>query len=370
MKRVLILGGYGNFGSHIARSLAPEAGIKLLIAGRSLERAEVMAASLGAANAPEALAIDIAGDLDAAFAGAVPDMVIHAVGPFQEQGYGVAEACIRHGSHYVDLADGRAFVAGIKELDAAALEAGMLVVSGASSVPCLTAAIIDEALPRFEAIAEVDYGISAAQQTNRGLATASSVLSYIGRPFTTLRDGASRTVYGWQDLHAERYPELGERLFGNCDIPDLELFPTRYPSLKSIRFCAGHEIKALHLGAWLLSWGVRAGLLPPLGRHSDRLLRWSFLFDPWGSSRSGFHMFLSGRGRDGSDRTERFFIIARQGHGPYIPCMPAIILAKRLARKELSGRGARPCLDLVSLSEFLKAFEGFDIGVIRDGHDE
>jgi len=41
-----------------------------------------------------------------------------------------------------------------------------------------------------------------------------------------------------------------------------------------------------------------------------------------------------------------------------------------LARKELSGRGARPCLDLVSLSEFLKAFEGFDIGVIRDGHDE
>ena len=81
-------------------------------------------------------------------------------------------------------------------------------------------------------------------------------------------------------------------------------------------------------------------------------------------------MFLSGRGRDGSDRTERFFIIARQGHGPYIPCMPAIILAKRLARKELSGRGARPCLDLISLGEFLKAFEGFDIGVIRDGHDE
>lgn len=267
------------------------------------------------------------------------------------------------------MADGRAFVAGIGSLDRSARAADVLVVSGASSVPCLTAAIIDEALPRFRSIEELDYGISAAQQTNRGLATASSVLSYIGRPFTTLRKGACKTVYGWQDLHAESYPELGLRLFGNCDIPDLELFPERYPRLRTIRFGAGHEIKLLHLATWLLSWGVRLGLLRPLGHYSERLLKWSFLFDPLGSSRSGFHLHLRGRDRSGGERVERFYIIARRGHGPFIPCMPAILLAKRLALGELMERGARPCLDLIDLDELLCALESLDISVIREAHD-
>jgi NAD(P)-dependent dehydrogenase (short-subunit alcohol dehydrogenase family) len=367
VKRVLILGGYGNFGSYIARSLATESNIQLLIAGRSREQATTLAASLRAAIPTEAHSIDIESALDARLREIAPDMVIHTVGPFQGQTYRVAEACIRNGCHYVDLADGRAFVAGIGALNQGAKAADVLVVSGASSVPCLTAAIIDDGLPRFASIEEIDYGISAAQQTNRGLATASSVLSYVGRPFTTLRDGRIKTVYGWQDLHAERYPQLGLRLFGNCDIPDLELFPGRYPSLRSIRFCAGHEIKLLHLATWLLSWGVRLRLLPPLERHSERLLKWSFLFDPFGSSRSGFHMYLRGKDGGGRERTERFYIITRQGHGLFIPCMPAILLARRFARGQLVERGARPCLDLIDLNEFVAALEGLDIRVFREG---
>jgi hypothetical protein len=246
----------------------------------------------------------------------------------------------------------------------------VLLVSGASSVPCLTAAIVDEALPRFSRLERLDYGISAAQQTNRGLATASSVLSYIGVPFRTLRSDRWRTVHGWQDLHAERYPRLGLRLFGNCDVPDLELFPARYPTLEWMRFGAGHEIKLLHLGTWLLSWGVRLRLLSRLDAHARRLLRLSFLFDPLGSSRSGFHMYLSGRGHDGGDRNERMFIIARSGHGPYIPCIPAILLARRLDRGELVARGARPCLDLITLDEYLAALDGLDVEVIREAHEE
>ena len=290
MKRILILGGYGNFGSHIVRALAPERGIRLIIAGRSIERAWDFAVSIDAANPAESIALDIRSGFESAMRQAAPDLVIHTVGPFQGQGYEVAEACIRIGCHYVDLADGRAFVAGIAALDERAKAAGVLVVSGASSVPCLTAAIVDEAIERFASLEALDYGISAAQQTNRGLATASSVLSYVGRPFTSLLNGTARTVYGWQDLHVEHYPELGARLFGNCDIPDLELFPSRYPSLRTIRFCAGHEITLVHLGTWLLSWAVRLGLSPPLGGHSKRLLGWSFLLDRLASSRSGFHM--------------------------------------------------------------------------------
>jgi short subunit dehydrogenase-like uncharacterized protein len=144
VKRVLIIGGYGNFGSYIARSLAAEAGIQLLIAGRSLDKASRFVSQLRAAAEPEPVALDISADISATLAATRPDILIHTTGPFQTQAYVVAEACLRHGCHYIDLADARGFVAGIERFDQEARQKGLLIVSGASSVPCLTAALIDD----------------------------------------------------------------------------------------------------------------------------------------------------------------------------------------------------------------------------------
>lgn len=363
--RVLILGGYGNFGSYVCRALADDRRIQLIVAGRNLEKARVFGEILAAANPSEAARIDIA-DPAADLAACRPDFVIHTVGPFQSQDYRLAEAAIACGANYCDLADARDFVAGIGALDPAARAAGVAIIAGASSVPCLTAAYLDAAEGEFAAIERVDYGISAAQQTNRGLGTASAILSYVGRPFTTLREGAMRWVFGWQGIHSEVYPELGRRWFGYCDIPDLALFPARYPSLKTMRFCAGHEIATLHAGTWLLSWLVRLRLMPRLDRWADLLLRASFLFDRWGSARSGFHMYIEGRGRDGARLLRRHWIIARRGHGPNIPCMPAILLARRLAAGESLEPGARPCLDLIALDEYLAALGELDVSVMAE----
>jgi hypothetical protein len=359
--RVLIIGGYGNFGSYIAQSLAGEAKIKLLIAGRSRDKAEQFITRLSAHHSPEAVELDIFGDIMACLGEAKPDIAIHTTGPFQNQEYAVAEACLRQGCHYIDLADARHFVTGISRYDRLAKEKNLLVVSGASSVPCLTAAVIDSYRQYFSALEKVEYGISAAQQTNRGLATTSAIMGYVGKPFTTLTGGRQKPVYGWQGLHAVKYPELGWRWFGNCDVPDLELFPKRYPELKTIRFSAGHEIPILHVGLWLLSWLVRLKILPSLDALAPYLLKASLLFDVLGTSRSGFHMFLSGMGRDGKPKTEKFYIIARSAHGPLIPCVPSILLAAGLANGNIRHRGARPCLDLIDLPAYRRALAGLDI---------
>jgi len=369
VKRVLIIGGYGNFGSYIARSLADDDAAQLLIGGRSISKAATFIAGLNTAHPAEPHTIDISGDVHAALARIAPDIVIHTTGPFQAQDHSVAQACIDQGCHYLDLADARRFVATIGKLDGQARAKNVLIVSGASSVPCLTAAVIDHYRTGFNRIDGVDYGISAAQQTNRGLATTSAVLSYVGKPFMTLKEGRWQPVYGWQDMHAERYPELGVRLFGNCDIPDLDLFPSRYPEIRTMRFAAGHELKILHFGTWMLSWLVRAGVVRSLADHSEMLLRLAFLFDHFGSSRSGFHMYLTGLGTDGRPRQARFYLIARSGHGPYIPCMPAILLARKLACDALQVRGAMPCVDLISLDEYLAALKGLDISVVSDPVD-
>ena len=292
--------------------------------------------------------------------------MIHTTGPFQRQDHRVAHACITRGCHYLDLADAREFVATIDRLDTEAKTRGVLVISGASSVPCLTAAVIDAYLPAFARLEAVDYGISAAQHTNRGVATTLSVLSYVGKPITMLRDGAMQTVHGWEDSHAERYPGLGWRLFGNCDVPDLTLFPRRYPTLRWMRFAAGHELKVLHIGTRILGTLVRLRLIGSLSDHGKGLLRLAGLFDRFGSGRSGFHMILSGTGHDGRPKQRRFMIIARSGHGPYIPCIPAILLARRLAKGEIRQRGASPCVDLIDLATYLTALRGLDISIIGD----
>ena len=366
-KRVLIIGGYGNFGSYIARALAPDANIELFIGGRSKTKADAFAAALNAACPAAGFALDIDADIQGRLEELHPDVVIHTTGPFQAQDHRVARAAIAVGAHYLDLADARQFVVTIGELDRDAKDAGVAVIAGASSVPCLTAAFIDHYRPQFETLSSAVYGITAAQATNRGVGTAAAILSYVGKPFIVLRQGKQRRVFGWQGLHGIRYPELGRRLFGYCDIPDLDLFPRRYPELTELEFSAGHEVKLLHLGTWLLSWVVRLRLVRSLRPYARQLLSMSFAFDGLGSDRSGFHMFLSGTGTGGEPRQIRIFLVARNADGPNIPCLPTIILARRIAAGEVLGAGARPCLDLIDLGEYLHALQGLDVSLFVEG---
>ena len=357
MKRVLIIGGYGNFGSFISRSLAKHSNIDLVIAGRSLDKAEALAQEINA----KAAGIDIHNNFEARLQEIKPDIVIHTSGPFQSQGYDVAEACINCHVHYVDLADGREFVSGIGSLDLKAKQANTLVVSGASSVPCLTSALIDHYRDSFKTLERLDYGITTAQKTTRGVATTAAILSYTGKPFKTLIDGKEKDVYGWQGLRSRKYQGLGWRLLGNCNVPDLELFPKMYPELKTIRFYAGLELPFIHVTLWAFSWLTRIGLAKSLEPLAPILLKLSFLFDWFGSANSAFHMDLTGKDKNGRDKTIRFELIARSGDGPFIPCMPAILLAKKLVNDEIEDRGARPCVGMISKQEYLDALGGMDI---------
>jgi hypothetical protein len=347
--RVLLLGGYGNFGTLIARRLSREPDLTVIIAGRSEQKARALAGELNAAWAK----VDVFADPDGHLRRLKPDILIHTSGPFQGQGYEVAEACIRHGVHYVDLADGRDFVANVGRLDEAARAAGVLVVSGASSVPGLTSAVLAKYSGEFETLDTIDFGISTAQQTGRGLATVRAVLGYAGKPFKTLIDGRMRDVCGWQDLRWRKFPDLGWRALGNCDVPDLALFPRLVPSLRTVRFRAGLELPMLHLGLWMLTWPVRFGIAPNLSGAAPALLWMSRLFDLFGTDDSGFYMEMTGRAPDGRPRQVVFDLTARGGDGLMIPCTPAIVLALKLANGAMKRRGAVPCVGLLDLDEIL-----------------
>lgn len=57
---------------------------------------------------------------------------------------------------------------------------------------------------------------------------------------------------------------------------------------------------------------------------------------------------------------------AADGSAPQIPATAAVVLARKLARDALPGGGARPCLDLFTLDEFMQALEGFPIRAVTE----
>ena len=352
--RILVLGGYGHFGNRICRALSGNA--TLIVAGRDSAKAQIAAQALGAAH--EGVALDYtAGDLGARMHALHTDVVIHTCGPFQGQSYHVARACLEAGAHYIDLADGRSFVAGIAELDAAARERGLVITSGASTLPALSSAVIDEHLSRFGRLDAIDTSIAPGQQTPRGVATLEAALSYCGKPFEVWEHSHWRTVYGWQDLQRFHYPEFGTRWLARCDVPDLALFPHRYTGVQHVRFDAGLELALAQSAFWLLAAAVRAGWISDASRHARRLQSWGKRFDWLGSDVGGMHVRLSGSDREGQPLRVDWHLVARSGHGPEIPCIPAIVIARKLAAGTLALRGAMPCMGLMTLADFAEAIE-------------
>jgi Saccharopine dehydrogenase NADP binding domain len=365
VQRVLVLGGYGAFGGLAAERLGRGSGIEVIVAGRNEERAKDFAARLTArAKARVAAARLDAGSLSPHALGAIgPAVLINATGPFQDQDYRVARACIGAGVHYVDLADARAFVTGISALDADARKAGVLAVSGASTVPAISGAVVDAFTTQFGQLDLVDTTIAPANSFDPGLATTRSILRTLGMPLGAPGKAAGRRFFGWQDLQRRSLPGLGRRWLGRCDVPDLDLFAVRYPGLKDVKVYAALEVGVLHLGLWGLSWLARAGLLRQLDRLAGPLLAVKRRLGFLGSDRGGMAVSLGGRDAGGRTKRLTWHLVAGRSHGPYIPATPSVLVARKLLGGTLTTRGAMPALGLFTLEEFLAEVADLDMSV-------
>jgi saccharopine dehydrogenase-like NADP-dependent oxidoreductase len=361
MLNVLVVGGYGFFGARIARILASEAGVRLLIAGRNAARAQALARELGLVES-QAIVLDAADpDLAGRLRAAAADVVVHTAGPFQGQGHGVARAAIDAGCHYVDLADGREFVAGVGALDTAARERRVSVIGGASSVPALSSAVVARYAERFARLDAVHIGISSGARVP-GLATVRGIFGYAGRAFPRLQNGRRVEAHGWLDLTRHRFPSpVGERWLASCDVPDLALLPARYPSLETVSFQAGFASAPGHLAVAGLAWLVRCGWLKSAAGWARPLYRIARWLEPLISERGGMFVTLEGVGAQGREQAITWHLLTGSNHGPFVPCGAAIALVRKLARGEPWPVGAMPCVGLLSVEEYLAPLRDLDV---------
>lgn len=361
--RLLILGGYGVFGGRLARLLADTPGLTILIAGRSIPKAHAFCYQMKGRSVFEAIGLDRDGDLTARFASLKPDLVVDASGPFQAYGdrsYRVVEACLAAGISYLDLADGADFVAGIKAYDEAARAKGVFVLSGVSTCPVLTAAVVRRLSHGLTSVTTIEGGIAPSPFAGVGLNVVRAIASYAGRPTAVRRDGEPATAYPFTEQRRRTIAPPGQvplssTLFSLVEVPDLQVLPVLWPEVQTAWFGAGPQPTVLHrcliVAAWLRRWRLLPSLvfMAPLMHGVLNALR-------WGEHRGGMYVAIEGADTNGQTRRRSWHLLAEGDDGPFIPSMAAEIIVRKVKAGQMPAPGARSGVTEIELADYEALF--------------
>lgn len=360
-QRVLVIGGTGGFGRRLVEGLIATTDLAVVIGSRDRSRGQTLAAAFAPGRA-EAIALDRGTVTEEALRSTGAFAVVDAAGPFQGADYRLARAAIAAGMHYLDLADARDFVAGFGALDAEARGAGLIALTGASSTPALSHAVLDRMTAGWQRIDSVEIAISPGNKASpRGLAVLRSILSYAGRLVRAFTDGEWVTRPGWGMTTRREMRGLGQRWLSLCETPDLDLAPARFAPRDAALFRAGLELSVLHLGLLVASLPVRLGLLRSLARFS-RLFRWlAERLARFGSDSGGMLVEASGVDAEGARVQAEWSLLARDGDGPYVPTLPALAVLRTMAAGTIPPPGARACVGVVDLAAIEREFARYHI---------
>jgi Domain of unknown function (DUF4166)/Saccharopine dehydrogenase NADP binding domain len=360
--KVLILGGYGVFGGRLAVLLSDLPSIEMLICGRDLGRAEAFCRE-NERHARLRPAVLDRRDIVDGLARYTPDLVVDASGPFQDYGadrYRVIEACIDARVDYLDFSDAADFVFGVARFDDRAKAAGVFVLSGVSSFPVLTSAVLREMAKSME-IVSVRGGIAPSPFAGIGLNVMRAVLGYAGAPVALWRGG--REARGIGLAESLRYTiavpggmPLRNTHFSLVDVPDLRVIPPEHPAMTDIWMGAGPVPEVLHKTLNRLAKARARFGLPswaPFAPLFYRVLnRMRF-----GEHRGG--MFVHARGRTNGEPVERsWHLLAEADDGPMIPSMAIEAIVRKSLLGSRPSAGARPGSGALDLSDYADLFRG------------
>lgn len=360
--RILIVGGYGTFGGRLARLLIDER-LTLLVAGRSLDSARRFCAQLRGKAEIIPAQFDRGRDVEAQLERLAPALVVDASGPFQAYGarpYRLIEACLSRRIHYVDLADGAEFVAGIPAFDAQAKSRGVFVLSGASTCPVLTAGVVKRLLGDDLRLESVAGGIAPSPFAGVGLNVIRAIAQYAGEPTRARRDGRETTAYGlceqrWVTIAPPGVVPLRPRIFSLIDVPDTHALPEIWPSLQEIWMSAAPVPIVFHRLLIVLSKLRRVRLIPPIARIAP-LMHFVTANFSWGEHRGGMFVTLRATKQSGARVEKSWYLIAEGDSGPFIPSMAAAAIVRKLLAGERIEAGARNAIHDVELSDYERLF--------------
>ena len=369
LRRIVLIGATGFFGRRLAEQLVAIEGIILVVTSRSENRAAGLAETLAVAH-PKAAITGIAFERDDMahidrLAALLPWLVIDASGPFQSAGYGLARASLEMGAHWIDLADARDYLLGFAgALDSIARRRDLVALTGASSTPALSMAVVEDLMRDWCRLDSVDTAIMPGGAGDVGQSVIRAILSYAGREIATSEGGRQAEATGWGSIHSMRVEGLGKRYLSPVETADAALMCERFAVTSRVAFYAGLESRIEQFGILLLARLRKQGLvsqLEPLAPWLEMARRVTRRF---ASDQGGMTVDCAGLDAHGRQISSRWTLIASKGHGPSVPVLPAAALARAL----LSGGvkpGAGTAAGVLPLKVIEAEMVGLDIRILR-----
>jgi hypothetical protein len=234
--RVIVLGGQGQFGRCAIEQLRI-LGISPLVAAR-----RVISDILVDAENPASIR--------AAFSAG--DLVLDVAGPFQQRTMALLEAALEIGFDVIDVNDNLSYAQQVMALEPKIAGAGIRVLSSASSVSAVAAAIVRRSALKAPTRLTGFLAPASRYTSNRG--SALSLIRSLGRPVRAWRGGALQTLRGWSENRPFPMPKpvgpIVGRLFESADAVWL---PRIWPSLLDVAMYVDANTPGvnalLHLGA-------------------------------------------------------------------------------------------------------------------------
>ncbi len=341
MSSVILFGGYGVFGSIIARELS-SAGVELTVAGRDLGKAEHWVSRLGPrARAEQADALD-RGSCLAVLRG--HRIAIHCAGPYSENNTALVEACLREGCHYLDIADNRRYIARIRGFNSEFVRNKLAAVYGCSSLPGISGALVQSMIgENQERPEQIRVLLFIGNQNPKGGAALDSVLRILGQAI----EAPLGSLRGWGDREPVELPSpFGKKLAYNFESAEYDLFPSLF-GVRDIVVKVAFEFGFTGRIFSLLS-GLPKPALRFLRRPVLQLGNWA----GWrGSSGGAIQVRLIYR--DGHHRTAN--LLALQ-NGQRMAILPAIFATQKLL-EESPRSGVFSAFEFLGSSALLQAMQ-------------
>ena len=312
MRRVVVLGGRGFFGRTAAAELR-RLGIHVQTAARR-EGADLRID----ADDPESIRAAVRSG----------NIVLDAAGPFHRRSPALIETAIATGFDVVDLNDDLTYAESILAREPQIAEAGIRVLTSASTVSAFSAAVMQIIGPRPPR-RFTSFLVPATRHTaNAG--TAMSLLRTIGRPIRVLRDSELRTVIGWRESRSISLPTplrpIRGRVFESADALWL---PRLCPSLKDVAMYVDADIPGANTMLTIAAHSNATRLVIQRGVRCGTAFARRF-----GSEIGGVAYELEGD--DG--RMARFALIA-QSNSYFLAIAPAVLAIQKMANDQFTERG-------------------------------
>lgn len=190
---IVVIGGYGHVGGAICNALSELYQGRIYAAGRSKEKAERFCANTGGHVKP--LQLNVGNVIDMEWLSSVKLVVMC----LDQSDTAFAAACLRSGTHYIDVSANGTFLLEMEKLNDVASVSGATAVISVGLAPGLSNLLVRQARNTFEHLDHVSIGIMLGLGDSHGKAAIEWTVDSLADTFEVMEAGERVSVKSFTD---------------------------------------------------------------------------------------------------------------------------------------------------------------------------